>query len=155
MSNLTTLLDEAEIPYEVFPHERTTTAAAEAEALHLAPEHVAKTVVVAACDGFVRVVLPASRRLDLHRLAQVLGPGSHPRLATEAELARDYPEFELGAVPPMGGSRRDRVVVDRSLVAEGMLVFEGGTHETSLRLWTADLVAVAGAALANVSACEP
>jgi len=32
-------------------------------------------------------------------------------LATEDDLARDYAEFELGAVPPFGG-RRDPVILD-------------------------------------------
>jgi Ala-tRNA(Pro) deacylase len=152
-TTLTTFLETAEIPYELLEHERTETADAEADALGLSLEKVAKTVVLATDEGFVRVVLPASRRLDLHRLREHLG-APYLRLATEAELARTYPEFEVGAVPPLGGSRRDRVVVDRALAREGTLVFEAGAHDRSFRLWTADLVALADAELVNVSRVE-
>ena len=61
----------------------------------------------------VRAVVPASSRLDLGRLAEVVG--ATVRLLSESELAHAYPEFELGAVPPFGGPEGDRVVVDRSL----------------------------------------
>jgi hypothetical protein len=33
-------------------------------------------------------------------------------LASEDELARAYPEYDLGAVPPFGGASHDRVLVD-------------------------------------------
>lgn len=48
------------------------------------------------------------------------GPDRLPRsrrlhLVSEEDLARDYPEFDLGAVPPIGGGRRDPVVIDSRL----------------------------------------
>src|SRR5688572_21011986 len=44
--DLTRLLDEAGVPYELLSHARTESAVAEAEALGLAPADVAKTLVV-------------------------------------------------------------------------------------------------------------
>jgi Ala-tRNA(Pro) deacylase len=133
-TTLTSLLEKSEIPYELLEHERTQTAAAEANALGVPPEKVAKTIVVSTPAGYVRVAIPASRRLDTHKLREHLGDGHHIRLATEAELARQYPEFELGAVPPIGGTHSDRLILDRRLVREGTLVFEDGSHDHSLRL---------------------
>ena len=114
--DLTSVLDAAGASYELLPHARTETAAAEAEALGLAPEEVAKTLVVTTPSGFVRTVLPASERIDLRKLSSFLGVGTKSlHLASEEDLRRDYPEFELGAVPPVGGARSDSVVLDRQL----------------------------------------
>ena len=73
---------------------------------------MAKTIVLTSAEGHVRAVLPASERLDLHKLRQHPNGGSEIRLATEAELIRAYPTLELGAVPPFGGPPGDVVVVD-------------------------------------------
>jgi len=95
-SDLTSVLDKAEVSYELLPHAHTESALAEAEALGVAPEDVAKTLVVKTAGGYVRAVLPASARLDLRKLREIHGGGRHTlHLATEDDLQRDYPEFEL------------------------------------------------------------
>jgi prolyl-tRNA editing enzyme YbaK/EbsC (Cys-tRNA(Pro) deacylase) len=53
-------------------------------------------------------------------------------------MVRDYREFDLGAVPPIGGGRRDPVVVDRRLVERDSIVLEAGSHEHSARVPTGD-----------------
>src|SRR5688572_20439745 len=100
--DLTRVLDDAGVRYELLPHAHTESAAAEAEALGVPPADVAKTLVVATPEGYLRAVLPASERIDLHKLREVTGGGKKKvHLASEEDLARDYPEFELGAVPPV------------------------------------------------------
>jgi Ala-tRNA(Pro) deacylase len=152
-ADLTRVLDEAAVPYELLSHAHTESATAEAEALGLAAADVAKTLAVKTPDGYLRAVLPASERLDLRKLREFLGAGKHKvHLATEDDLGRDFPEFELGAVPPVGGSRRDPVIVDNRLLGRASLVLEAGSHEESVRIAADDLVRVAGAQLADI--CE-
>ena len=151
-TDLTQVLDEAGADYELLPHAHTETAASEAEALGIALDDVGKTLVVAAPGGYVRVVLPGSKRLDLHKLRQLVEGGKRVHLATEEDLTRDYPEFDLGAVPPVGGSRRDRVIVDRNVAGRESVVLEAGSHEESLRIGVAELLRVAGAEVADI--CE-
>src|SRR5919201_1954041 len=115
-------LRDAELTFELLPHRRTETAVGEA-----------KTLIVRADDAFVRAVLPASERLDLHKLRDVLG-ARDVELVSEADLGREYPEFELGAVPPFGGSHADNVVVDRRLCTCDFVVLEAGAHDEKLRL---------------------
>jgi prolyl-tRNA editing enzyme YbaK/EbsC (Cys-tRNA(Pro) deacylase) len=116
---------------------------------------VAKTLVLVAASGNVRAVLPASERIDLHKVAGVLGVGAKKvQLATEDDLARDYADFELGAVPPFGG-REDRVLVDDRLGGRDSVVVEAGSHERSVRLKTADLVRLAGAQVVDIRREEP
>lgn len=149
----TALLDElqrARASYEVLPHARTESAAAEARTLGLPLGAIAKTIVVETHVGAVRAVIPASERLDIRKLRQVVGAHGKVRLASEDELGEDYPEFEVGSVPPVGGAHRDRVVVDRRLTEHGHVVLEAGTHDESLRIRTADLLLVARAIVADV-----
>ncbi len=147
---LTRVLDEAQVSYELIPHKRTETATEEAEALGLEPREVAKTLVVSTSGGYVRAVLPASERIDLHKVGDAVGAGKDVHLATEDDLLRDYAEFELGAVPPVGGRRADPVVLDVGLAARESLVFEAGEHDESIWLRTSDLLALSHAQVADI-----
>lgn len=149
-SALAQVLDREGIGYDVIPHPRTETALDEAAAIGVRTGEVAKTLVVKTPDGYARAVLPASERIDMRKLREVLDGGKEIRLATEGELERDYPEFELGAVPPFGG-RSDAVLVDSRLAGRESVVLEAGTHEQSLRIETKDLLALARARVADLS----
>lgn len=144
-------LGQAGVGYELLDHPPTERAADEAKALGLGPGEVAKTIVVAAGESNHRVVLLAADRIDLHKLRDVLESGKDAHLLTEDALREEYPEFELGAVPPLGG-REDRVIVDRRVTALEHVVFEAGTHDRSVRVDTAAFVAATGAQVADVSA---
>jgi Ala-tRNA(Pro) deacylase len=143
-------LERASIAYEFIEHPRTTTATAEARVLGLEPREVAKTVVLTTPEGFVRAVLRASDRLDFGKLRAILGT-KDVELATEAVLAGAYPEFELGAVPPLTGGDGDRVLLDRHLCENDWVALEAGTHEQSLRLRTSDLIELTDARLVDLS----
>ena len=148
--DVTVILDEAGVEYELLPHPRTETAAAEAEALGVEQAEVAKTLVVSTPGGYVRAVLAASDRIDLHKLRERVEGGKRIHLATEEDLERDYPDFELGAVPPFGGSG-DRVLVDSRLADRESVVLEAGSHEQSVRIRTADLLALSRAEVADLA----
>jgi Ala-tRNA(Pro) deacylase len=155
MADVTRLLDEAGIDFDILEHPRTESATDEATALGVGAEEVAKTLVLVASSGNVRAVLAASERIDLHKVAATLEVGGKKvHLASEDNLAHDYPEFELGAVPPFGG-REDRVLVDERLAGRDSVVVEAGSHDRSVRLKAADLVRLTKAQLADICKEEP
>jgi Cys-tRNA(Pro) deacylase len=155
MEDVTRFLDEAGVDFDVLDHEHTERATDEAAALGVAPEEVAKTLVLASPGGNVRAVILASERIDLHKVAAVLGVGGKKvHLATEEDLARGYSGFELGAVPPFGGPV-DRVIVDERLGGRDSVVLEAGSHDTSVRLKAADLVRLTEAQVADITREEP
>jgi Ala-tRNA(Pro) deacylase len=137
--DVTSVLDQSGVDYELLPHPRTETATAEAEALGLDPQEVAKTIVLSTPGGYVRAVLPASERIDLSKVREQVEGGKRIHLANEEDLQRDYPGFDLGAVPPFGGEG-DRVLVDAKLARRETVVLEAGSHEQSVRIKTADLL---------------
>jgi Ala-tRNA(Pro) deacylase len=153
-SDLTSVLDDAGVKYELLPHAHTESALAEAQSLGVSADEVAKTLIVKLPEGYLRTVLPASARVDLRKVRELQGGGRHKvHLATEEDLRRDYPEFELGAVPPIGG-RSDPVVVDSRIAARRDVVLEAGSHDESLRISAADLVTITRAAVTDISAEE-
>lgn len=155
MADVTGFLEEAGVDFDVLEHTRTERAADEAAALGIGPEEVAKTLVLVAPSGNVRAVLAASERIDVHKVAAVLGVGGKKvRLASEDDLAHSYPDFELGAVPPLGGPT-DQVIVDERLAARDSVVLEAGAHDRSVRLKVADLVRLTSAQVADIRREEP
>jgi Ala-tRNA(Pro) deacylase len=155
MADVTSFLDEAGLDFDVLEHAHTERAADEAAALGVSPTEVAKTLVVTTPEGNVRAVLPASERIDLRKVGDLVGASRKKvHLATEDDLARDYAEFELGAVPPFGG-KRDAVILDLRLSERDSVVFEAGSHERSVRIKAADLVRLTQAQVADISREAP
>jgi Ala-tRNA(Pro) deacylase len=155
MADVTAFLEQAGVDFDVLAHAHTERAADEAAALGIGPEEVAKTLVLVASRGHVRAVLAASERIDLHKVAAVLGVGGkNVHLASEDDIARSYPDFELGAVPPFGGPA-DQVIVDERLAGRDSVVLEAGSHDKSVRLKAVDLVRLASAEVADICREEP
>ena len=151
--DLTRALDEAGTRYELLPHPETMSALAEADALGVDAAEVGKTLVVTTPEEHIRAVVPANCRIDMHKLRDVVGSGGKKvHLLSEDDLAREYPEFDLGAVPPFGGARRDRVLVDSRVAEREKVVVEAGSHERSVRIGTDDLIRLTRAEVADI--CE-
>jgi Ala-tRNA(Pro) deacylase len=150
--DLTRELERKHADYELIPHRHTEAAKDEAAAVGVEPRQGAKTVVLVTDTGYVRTLLPASERLDLRKLRELLGDGKRTRLATESELALRYPMFELGAVPPFGGPAGEQVIIDRRLAERESVVLEAGSHSESVQMRTADLLTVTGATVADLAA---
>jgi Ala-tRNA(Pro) deacylase len=155
MADVTGFLEESGVDFDVLEHAHTDRAADEAAALGIGLEEVAKTLVLIAPSGNVRAVLAASDRIDLHKVAAMLGVGSKKvQLASEDDLARDYQDFELGAVPPFGGPE-DQVIVDEQVAGRDSVVLEAGSHDTSVRLKAVDLVRLTTAQVVDIRKDHP
>jgi Ala-tRNA(Pro) deacylase len=155
LADMTSVLEAAGIDHDVLEHEHTERAADEAKALGVTPEEVAKTLVLASPSGNVRAVLQASERIDLGKVADLLEAAhKEVHLATEDDMKRDYPDFDLGAVPPFGGKEGDRVIIDSRLAARDSVVLEAGSHERSVRLKAADLVRLTQAEVSDICKLE-
>ena len=113
--------------FEVIPHEKAYTSIEEARALGIAADEVVKTVVLDTASGHVLVAVPGYRRLDMKLVEEAVGD-HHARLASEDELAQDFPDFELGSLPPMGSLLGAPVYVDPEVMGHDTVVFAGGSQ---------------------------
>jgi Ala-tRNA(Pro) deacylase len=134
-------LEEHHVPYQPLDHEPAYDAQRIAHAVHVSGREFAKAVLLRADDGYVLAVLPASRSVDLDRVQRVLG-AEHVALASEPECGACFPDCELGALPPFGSQYNMRTLVDRSLLDEDEIVFEGNTHHEAIRMKCQDYLAL-------------
>jgi Ala-tRNA(Pro) deacylase len=149
---VTGYLERNGVPFEVVEHDRTETAAAEARAAGLPPDDVAKTVVLRDGNGYRLAVIPASRRLDLSKVRDLLGATRGLRLGTEAEMATDFGDFEVGALPPFAPMLEAVELMDESLLDHDRILCCGGDHEHGVLLDPLDLVRAGQARVADL--CE-
>ncbi len=149
---ITEYLEGASVPHEVVEHEPVMSAAAEAGAAHQPPDRVAKTIVLhdATANVYIIAAIPASERLDLHKLRMVLGATRQLQLATEEQIALDFPFVEVGAVPPFGPMVPAAEVVDRSLLEHERILCPAGDHRHSVLLDPRDVIRITAARTADI-----
>ena len=126
-------LDQRGIAYEELHHSDAYTAQELAQREHVSGHRVAKVVCVMAGDQPVELVLPASRRVDVERVRELLG-AREVRLASEQELERCFPDCEVGAIPALRHWRGVEVMMDGHLCCGGDILILGGTHRDALRM---------------------
>ena len=129
MSLVTEHLQRHHKAFEVLPHPPVLSSLDEARAIGIDAENVIKTLVLDTGAGHALAVLPARARLDL-KLAQRAVEDRQAHLASEAEMSRDFPEFDLGAVPPLGSLLGVPTFVDPDVMAHEAVVFAGSQRES-------------------------
>ena len=130
---LRSFLDSTHAAYTLSVHPKAFTAREVAFAEHLPPREVAKTVVISGDGEYRMIVIPASKLVDFQEIRPGLGL-TYARLATEDELARLFPDCELGAMPPFGGLYGLPVDLDSSLAAEPVITFNAGSHSAVIHM---------------------
>lgn len=147
MSLVSEHLTRRGLQFEILPHDRAFTARDEARVLGVSPDEIVKTVVLDARDGHVLAIVPGSRRVDLDRVRSVMGDDTID-LASESEIEGDFPEFELGALPPIPSLIDAPVVLDPEVLVHRTVTFAAGNQRESIRaevegLFTAPTVTIA------------
>jgi Ala-tRNA(Pro) deacylase len=126
-------LEQRGAAFEALAHRQAYTSIDEARALGIDADEVLKTLAVRTGPGYVLVVIPAARRLDLRLVREALGDHG-ARLATEDELRHDFPDYQLGALPPLGILVGANVYVDPEVLGHGTVVFAAGTQTESVKM---------------------
>ncbi len=139
MTQVTENLRTRGVPFAPIAHQQACTSIDEARALGIEAGEVVKTVAVRAAGGYALMAVPATGRLDMHLVQAAVGD-RHVRLATEQELLRDFPGFELGALPPLGSVLGAPLYVDQEVLQHDTVVFAAGSQTESVQLKTADLL---------------
>jgi Ala-tRNA(Pro) deacylase len=138
MSVVTDRLTKLNVPYEVIPHEQAYTSTEEALALGVSVDEVVKTIVLDTASGHALAVIPGSHRLDIRAAERAIG-AKHVRMATEEEIQKEFPTYELGAIPPLGSLVGAPTYVDPEVVRHDTLVFAAGTQTESIKVRSEDL----------------
>jgi Ala-tRNA(Pro) deacylase len=135
--NLQSYLDEMGVRYSVSRHPAVFTAQALAEVEHVPGRQVIKPVVVKADGRFVLCALPASYRIDLAKMRDLLN-ADEISLAEESKLAELFPDCEVGAEPPIGRIYGLTTFVDASVFGDEHVMFQAGNHENAITMRMCD-----------------
>lgn len=130
-------LDRAGVAYTTIIHPVAYTAQEVAASAHVVGRDFAKTLIVQVDGALAMVVLPATRRLLLADLREMLGTYD-VRLATESEFRDAFPGCEIGAMPPFGNLYGMPVYVAGSLADEPTIAFNAGTHTEVIQMAYSD-----------------
>ena len=126
-STVSNYLAEHDVPYDVLTHPHTVTSGESAEAAHVPGNRLAKSVVLEDEQGYLMVVLPASRHVDLGELHRQLN--RNLGLATESELGTLFSDCEIGALPAIGPAYGMETIIDDTIAEQPDIYFEAGDHE--------------------------
>jgi len=126
-------LEAAGVRYLVETHPQAFTAQEVAEVTHVSGREMVKTVIAVVDGRHMMLALPATARVDLTMLRHHLGAQA-VRLADEAEFARDFPDCELGAMPPFGRPYGLRLIASTTLASDEEVTFNAGNHREVIRM---------------------
>jgi Ala-tRNA(Pro) deacylase len=127
IQKLRQFLDENQVKYVVLSHSKAYTAQGIAERAHISGNELAKTVMLKKDGELCMAVLPASRHVDLGAFAKE-AKSRDVVLASESDFRDQFPDCELGAMPPFGNLYGLRVYVDSTLAQEREIAFNAGSH---------------------------
>lgn len=128
VSKLAEYLDSQGVQYSIIEHEAPVYTAQEiAAAAHISGKQLAKTVMVKVDGTLAMAVIPASHRVNLSRLKEHLGAGK-VELASEKEFKSEFPDCEVGAMPPFGNLYGIKVYAAEDLEDEIEIAFCAGSH---------------------------
>lgn len=126
-------LNKENVRYVSIQHSKAYTAHEIAESAHIPYKKLAKTVMLKIDGELAMMVIPASSRVDVERFRQVVGSG-HVELASEREFMDEFPDCEIGAMPPFGNLYGMKVFVSQTLREDDEIAFNAGSHTELIRL---------------------
>jgi prolyl-tRNA editing enzyme YbaK/EbsC (Cys-tRNA(Pro) deacylase) len=140
-------LDALNAQVRRFP-DATRTAAEAAAAIGCELSQICKSLIFAADGGPVLVLMDGASRVDVDLVRKELGADAVTR--ADAALVRETTGYAIGGVPPFGHRTATRVLADRGLLAHDVVWAAAGDPHTVFPMAPRELVAHAGATLADV-----
>jgi len=120
-------LDSHRVAYEIIEHPHTETAKQTAQVAHVPADQMAKPVLLGDDINYLLAIIPATHRLDLDRLNQVMARSLE--VVEEEEVAMTFGDCDAGAIPAVGEDYGVDTVLDASLTHQSRVYFEAGDHK--------------------------
>jgi Ala-tRNA(Pro) deacylase len=133
VERLKEFLNKENVRYVTIQHSKAYKAHEVAVSAHIPHKELAKTVMLKIDGEMAMMVSPASSRVDLERLKEVVG-SEDVELAPEREFKDEFPDCEVGAMPPFGNLYGMKVFVSQALREDDEIAFNAGSHTELIRL---------------------
>jgi Cys-tRNA(Pro)/Cys-tRNA(Cys) deacylase len=147
-------LEAAGIPFSVVRTEIARSAEESARLQCVPLGSLLRSILVRrAADSFLFVLVPGGRRFNWPKLRALLGT-NRLTLPTEEE-AKAETGYARGAITPFGARRAWPVIADASIEGLEVVAIGGGARGVNVHLAPADLVAVTGAQVVDITIPDP
>jgi Cys-tRNA(Pro)/Cys-tRNA(Cys) deacylase len=150
----TALLSKQGVAHTLHPYEHDPRAEGYGEEaaaqLGVEPARLFKTLIASVDGKLACAVVPVAGRLDLKAFAAALG-GKRAEMADPVAAARAT-GYVVGGISPLGQKARLRVVVDESALTYPTIFASAGKRGLQMELTPPDLVRLASAIVAPISA---
>lgn len=120
-------IEDHNVDYDVMHHPLTHCSQETAQVMHIKGNKLAKSVILEDDTGYVMAVLPSTHRLNRNALNSITHRDL--QLTTEKDLQTLFNDCEVGAVPVTAEAYGMEWVVDKALLEQEEVYFEGGDHE--------------------------
>ena len=130
---LRTYLDENRVPYITVSHSPAYTAQGIAASAHIRGRELVKSVMVKGDGKHFMVATNANQKVDLKRFREEMGV-REAHLEREEDFESLFQDCEPGAMPPFGNLYDIPVVADESLYEDEEIAFNGGDHNTVVKM---------------------
>lgn len=134
-------MDKSGVSYEAISHPQVFSTVEEAKALGIDADAILKNLIIKIKDTEIFAIIPGGHRIDMYKVRHLAG-SKHARLISEEEMAKDYPGYEIGAVPPLGELFGVKVYLEKQLIPHDVVIFSGGTHTDSVKMKCQDFVSL-------------
>lgn len=136
VQRLKSFLDNHDVRYETITHPVAFSSLHLCEVCHMPSKDVAKTVICKTVNKMFMVVVRAHDQIDLDMLSKELG--EPVVLATEREFSTNFPDCEVGAMPPFGNLYDMDVYCSDTLAEDEKIAFNAGNHSECYKVLWAD-----------------
>lgn len=149
VQTLKKFLDQNDVKYVSIIHSPAYTSQEIAECAHISGKELAKVVIIKKDKILAMIVLPADHQVDFKALTQELKlPGL--MLAKEKEFKNNFPDCEVGAMPPFGNLYGMEVFMATCLMDDEKIAFNAGSHSELIQLTLADFTRLVKPRLLNI-----
>ncbi|MBI2620848.1 hypothetical protein HYW61_01320 [candidate division WWE3 bacterium] len=149
LEKIRNLLDVSGIEYRAVEHPPVYTSEDAARIRDTDISVGAKALVFLADGRPVLLVVPADKRADLKAFKRVFGI-KDLRFATPEEVKK-ITSLEIGSIPPLGGVIGLPSYFDEEFTRKGQVVFNAGSHTTSIVMSAKDLISVENPTIAKIA----
>jgi Cys-tRNA(Pro) deacylase len=147
------VLQAAGVPFRVVRTEIAQSAEESAELQGVPLASLLRSILVRrAADDYLFVLVPGGRRFDWPKLREHLG--TKRMTLPDADEAKAETGYERGAITPFGARRAWPVILDASATSLEVVAIGGGGRGVNVHLAPADLIAVTGASVVDVTTPE-
>jgi len=126
-------LDSHNVKYDTLSHTPAYTSGEIAAEAHISGKELAKTVMVKLDGKLAMAVLPGPNKVNFQLLKDATG-AKNVELAKEQEFKDQFPDCEVGAMPPFGNLYDMDVYVEETLSWDDEIGFNAGTHSEIVKL---------------------